>query len=272
MHVCRRWRNVVFASPRGLNLQLFCTHKTPTRETLDNWPVLPIIVFANARVVVPNVVTRESLMEGADNIIAALEHNERVFRITFKDVPSLLWERSIALMQAPFPALTYLELWSVNEIDETALVLPESFLGGCVPGLQSLELGGIRFPALRKLLLSANDLVNLDLWDIPNSGYISPKAMVTSLSTLTKLETLHLGFRSPLSRPDQTGHRLPPLTRILLPVLTSLWFRGVSEYLEDLVSQIDAPLLDDVIITFFNQLVFDTPQLLRFVSRTESLK
>ncbi|KAH9976932.1 hypothetical protein BJV74DRAFT_861637 [Russula compacta] len=139
----------------------------------------------------------------------------------------------MAPIQVPFPALTSLELWSADEI---ALVLPESFLGGCVPGLRSLELGGIQFPAVRKLLLSD----------------ISPEAMTTSLSTLTKLETLHLGFLSPQSRPNQTGRRLPPLKRILLPALTSLWFRGISEYLEDLVSQIDAPLLDDVIITFFN--------------------
>ncbi|KAH9994345.1 hypothetical protein BJV74DRAFT_884171 [Russula compacta] len=181
VHVCRRWRNVVFASPRRLNLQLFCTHKLPVRETLDNWPALPIIVFANARVVVT---------------ISSLPHSNMT--IAYAESPSKTF-------QVPFPALTYLELWSADEI---ALVLPESFLGGCVPGLRSLELGGIQFPAVRKLLLSD----------------ISPEAMTTSLSTLTKLETLHLGFLSPQSRPNQTGRRLPPLKRILLPALTSLWF------------------------------------------------
>ncbi|KAH9968533.1 hypothetical protein BGW80DRAFT_1338084, partial [Lactifluus volemus] len=28
-HVCRRWRHIIFDSPRSLNLQLFCTYGTP---------------------------------------------------------------------------------------------------------------------------------------------------------------------------------------------------------------------------------------------------
>ena len=44
VHVCRKWRNVVFGSPRRLNLQLFCTHSTPVRETIDFWPLLHILV------------------------------------------------------------------------------------------------------------------------------------------------------------------------------------------------------------------------------------
>jgi hypothetical protein len=51
-----------------------------------------------------------------------------------------------------------------------------------------------------------------------------------------------------------------------------LWFKGVSEYLEDLVAWIDAPLLDTLKITFFHQLVFDTPQLTQFISRTPQFK
>jgi len=47
---------------------------------------------------------------------------------------------------------------------------------------------------------------------------------------------------------------------------------GVSEYLEDLVAQIESPLLDSLQIKFFHQLIFDTPQLARFISRTPVLK
>jgi len=46
-----------------------------------------------------------------------------------------------------------------------------------------------------------------------------------------------------------------------------LWFRGVSKYLEDLVARIDAPLLDNLDITYFHQLIFDTPHLKQFISR-----
>jgi len=38
------------------------------------------------------------------------------------------------------------------------------------------------------------------------------------------------------------------------------------------MSRIDAPLLDNMDITFFNQLVFDTPQLRHFISRTGIFK
>ena len=49
-------------------------------------------------------------------------------------------------------------------------------------------------------------------------------------------------------------------------------FKGVSEYLDDLVAGIDAPLLDYLHITFFYQLIFDTPQLTQFISRTPKFK
>jgi hypothetical protein len=38
------------------------------------------------------------------------------------------------------------------------------------------------------------------------------------------------------------------------------------------MARFDAPLLDNLQITFFHQLIFDTPQLVQFISRTPSLK
>jgi len=35
------------------------------------------------------------------------------------------------------------------------------------------------FPGLRKLLLSATNLVRLELYRVPHSGYISPEVMFT---------------------------------------------------------------------------------------------
>jgi hypothetical protein len=42
VHVCPRWRRVVFASLHHLNLRLLCTEKTHVREMLDVWQTLPI--------------------------------------------------------------------------------------------------------------------------------------------------------------------------------------------------------------------------------------
>jgi hypothetical protein len=119
--------------------------------------------------------------------------------------------------------------------------------------------------------LSTTYLVTLHLEIIPHSGYISPEAMVTCLSVLGSLEDLCLFFESPQSRPDPASRRPPPPTRSALPVLTYFWFKGASDYLEDLVARIDAPRLNRLYIILFNQIVFDTPQFVQFISRTPAL-
>ena len=170
-------------------------------------------------------------------------------------------------MQEPFPALTNLTLYGDNA--ETALVIPDSFSGGSAPHLRFLTLDRLPFPGLSKLLLSATGLIHLDIWRIPHSGYISPEVMASCLSVLTRLVSLTLGFESPRSRPNRETRRL---TRTVLPAFLTLHFKGASEYLEDLVARIDAPRLDCLEIKFFNQLIFDTPQLIQFITRTPELK
>jgi hypothetical protein len=118
--------------------------------------------------------------------------------------------------------------------------------------------------------LSATHLVDLSLNNIPHSGYFSPEAMVTALSTTTSLESLELEFQSPLSRPDRASRR-PPLTRSVLPVLSYFSFKGVSEYLDDLVARIDAPRLNFLNVTYFNQILFGTRQVIQFIARTPTL-
>jgi hypothetical protein len=260
LHVCRRWRYVVYASPRRLRLQLLYTPNRSLKEMLDIWPELPIIISDYGWYGLPRTV------ENVENVISALELKDRVswieLRVSCSDI-----ERFAAVMQDPFPALTDLEIWLH---DEMAPVISDSFLGGSAPRLHYLRLRGIPFPALPKLLLSTTELVILNLQNIPHSGYISPEAMVTGLSALTRLETLNIQFRSPRSRPANASRRPPPLTRIVLPALTHLYFTGVTEYLEDLVARVNAPLLVEFWITFFNQLVFDLLQLTKFLCHTET--
>ena len=258
VHVCRQWRDIVFASPRCLNLQLVLTPERLAKDTLDVWPALPLVI--QGRVSTSNV----------DNIIYGLERSNTVSKIDLS-FPSSQLEDVSAAMQVPFPELTDLLLWS----NETAYepVLRNSFLGGSAPRLRSLQLRGIPFPGLPKLLLSAGThLVHLRLSHIPHSGYISPEAMVTSLSILNTLEDLRLDFESPQSFPNRESRHPPPLTRSVLPILFRFEFKGASEYLEDLVARIDAPRLCDLEITFFHSLDFDTPQIVQFISRTQSLK
>ena len=259
VHVCQKWRYVVFGSPLRLNLQIRCSARTPVREKLAVWPPLPITIAEYGSI---------TSKRHGDNIIAALWHNDRVCDIRLA-IPSVLLESVFETMQKTFVALKRLWLYNVSD---RAPVVPDSFLGGSVPHLRHLFLLRIQFPfpVLRKLLLSAPNLVILHLRDIPHSGYFSPEEMAPCLSALTRLNVLSIKFKSPRSCPPREG-RHPPPTRSILPALTKLTFTGVSEYLEDLVTRIDAPLLDNLDITLFHQLIFNTPQLVQFISRTPRL-
>ena len=126
VHVSRKWRCVVFDSPRRLDLQLLCSESTPMREMLTIWPPLPIIISEYD----PSACNE-------DNIIAALEHHGRVCEILLDGVSSSLLEKLLAAMQKPFPALKILEL---ETKDDTAPVIPDTFLGGFAPDLKTLEL------------------------------------------------------------------------------------------------------------------------------------
>lgn len=261
MHVCRQWRNAVFSSPSRLDLRLGFRDRTPVREMLEIWPPLPIAIWVNGRDRWP-----------MDNIVAALEHNDRICQSNLWSIPTWQWEKVLPAMQRPFPTLRRLHIWLVPSKNKAASVAPASFLGGFTPHLQSLRLWSIPFPGLPTLLLSATHLVDLNLQTIPHSGYFSPEAMVTALSVLINLEKLLIEFESSQSRPDQRSQCLPPPTRTLLPVLIQLQFLGASECLEDLIAWIDAPLLVKLSITFFQQLIFNTPQLTEFISRTPKFK
>ena len=267
-HVCRRWRSVIFQSPRRLNLRLLCTPNTHVRDTLDIWPPFPLILCDTNSIV-------DDEPSSVDNIIAVLEHHDRVCQIELRNLTcsKFGYIEDSAALRKPFPELTDLLLGTCG-YDGSGPILPDSFLGGAAPRLQSLRLDGVALPALPRLHLSAPHLVYLDLFNIPSSGYIPPEVMATSLSALTTLESFFLHFRYPRPRPALESRRPPPppLTRSILPSLTSIWFKGASEYLEEILARIDAPRLDELHITFFNQIIFNTPQLFQFISRRPTLR
>ena len=103
VHVCRRWRRIVFQSPRHLNLWLVCTSETPARDKLDVWPALPLIILAGG-----DGSTRP--MGCTENIVAALKRNGRVCQIDFENITCFNMEMILAAMGRRFPELTYLRL------------------------------------------------------------------------------------------------------------------------------------------------------------------
>ena len=232
--------------------------------TLNIWPTLPIIIRDHYS----KLHSGSPLMEGADNIVAALNLKDRVHQISFWDYPTPLFKIMASAMLASFPVLTCLDIAS-RDVTIPAAVFPEAFLGGSAPRLQSCFLMGIPFPGIQKLLLSTNQLVELTLRDTPHTGYISPKAMVTCLSAMPNLKAFWLRFRSCKSIPDQSSQHLPARTPAVLPALTEFGFEGTSEYMEDLLPWINAPSLCVAYIHLCYLLVFDTPQLHNFLAHTQ---
>jgi hypothetical protein len=261
VHVCRRWRHVVFASPRRLNLRLLCMNRRLTK-TLDIWPQLPIVIHVDDK--------EDRSLPSVTDVISVLERNDRVCKMFIDDVPNSSLEAVVATSE-PFPALIELELASFK-VDTP--ILPDSFLGGSVPSLRSLKLWGIPFPALGKLLLSTRELVALSLEYIPISGFVSPEAMVVILSALTGLQSLHLGFETPEFWTPEPNRRPSALTRVMLPALITFEFAGNGKYLGDIASRIDAPL-DHIAVTVTsydqNRREFNFPLLRDFVCRTKIL-
>ncbi|KAH8991642.1 hypothetical protein EDB86DRAFT_2935099 [Lactarius hatsudake] len=170
-------------------------------------------------------------------------------------------------MQEPFPALT--DLYFRSNPSVTMPALPDTFLGGSAPSLQTIYMSGIPFPTAPTLLSSAHNLVDVDLRDIPPTGWIPPEAMAACLGALPGLMYLTFEFDWDMSYPDRM--HLLPITQTVLPALVRFYFKGLFEYFEDLVAQIDAPQLLSLRIEYLEQEVLDfqIPQLCKFIDHLE---
>ncbi|KAI9437232.1 hypothetical protein H4582DRAFT_2077629 [Lactarius indigo] len=256
-HVCRKWRDIVFASPHRLDLRLVYTYAKPVRESVDCWPTFPIVIWYPTERLVP---------EDESNVVAALRYPDRICEINLIVTRSLL-SKSYALLRAPFPALERLRLRSQDTM--RSLILPTAFLGGAAPRLRDIHLDSTAFPMLPQVLLSAHELVSLRLDDIPNSGYISPEFFALGLSVTTRLEYLKISFLPPIS---QRSTASSARSRAVLPALIDFQFKGDVDYLENLVTRIDTPALERFTVTLFEQSSFNIPQLCQFIGRTRTLR
>ncbi|KAH9055713.1 hypothetical protein EDB87DRAFT_1284298 [Lactarius vividus] len=73
VHVCRRWRQILFGSPRRLDLHILCTNGTRVRESLNIWPPFPIAIqYPSYKTLTP---------DDKDSLFAALEHPGRIRHI-----------------------------------------------------------------------------------------------------------------------------------------------------------------------------------------------
>ncbi|KAH9172528.1 hypothetical protein EDB89DRAFT_889066 [Lactarius sanguifluus] len=260
-HVCRRWYHLVHSSAFHLGMHILCTNGTRTVDTLDHLPTLPLFV-----VYLDTTVT----ISGKDELgmYCALRLRDRVHHIVLH-LPSSILHKSLALMEEPFSMLEHLSLWSATK-EDTNLVLPKTFLA---PNLRHLTLFGINLPKRLRLLTSTVSLVTLVFTNIRASGYFLPRLLAARLQSLPQLEELSIGFSIPIPRPSAERDLLSKWgALVVLPNLKHLTFQGIGAYMECLVAQIRAPLLERLDITLFNQIAFALPHLSHFTNITEGLK
>ena len=256
--VCQKWRQIVFTSPRGLNIRLHCTYKTPVLKALCLWPpAMPITIQYGGA---PNL--DPPAPEDDDNIIAALKQSGRVSSISLT-VTSSLREKLSAISES----FTELEEFVLCSQDNLQLTFPSSFHLG--PRLRTLHLIRIAIPSFPRLLSHSQALVDIQLHEIPITGYFSPEALASALSGTTQIRSLSLHFLSLPPRRSYLSLPPPPGERVVLPALTFLKYRGTSKYLDSFVARIDAPCLREINTTFFYQPTIDASQLGQFIERTE---
>src|SRR5216683_3207558 len=131
-HVCRRWRHVVYTSPRRLGLQILCKSGAPIGHILDSWPTLPLVVRFKGS-------PKSKFLP--NNIDVALRHPDRVYDISIGVTSSIIGSL-IEVVQEPFPALKKIEITSKDSTETPVLQVGE-FLGGFAPLLEGIELDGI---------------------------------------------------------------------------------------------------------------------------------
>ncbi|KAH9043492.1 hypothetical protein EDB83DRAFT_1584699 [Lactarius deliciosus] len=249
VHVCQRWRLIVFASPRSLDLRLYCTPRTLVKNTCC-WPAFPIAIRCRRSHCGEHhgdEGCKHLSPEDEDNIVATLQHGHNRVRSIKLCLTDSLVEKLSTQVKEPFLELEDLAL---QPIFGKYLCKSLSFRWGV--RLRVLHLSDISLLSLPLLLSSSPYLVDLKLLtgSIRTRELPLPVALANALFGMTRLESLSLHSNSFYYSRTHTGAPLPSGRRVVLPALTRLKFRGFSQYLECLVAEIDAPCLGKIELTF----------------------
>ena len=250
VHVCQRWRTLIFASASYLRIRHVCTHGTQVCPMLAHSPILPLVVdYADE--------TRGCTEEDGEGLWFALlpERRDRVRRIRLLVHGSHLWNFVATLFDGTFPALEclFVTLWERN-YESPSFKLPQRFRA---PRLRHLVLTHFGFPLATPILDTSVHLVTLSLNLVK---YCLPNDLLERLLFLPQLEILNIASTSPISddfsvASGQGPHWSTPLnTHVTLSNLHSFGFEGNGLYLKALLLGMTTPLLGGLQTAFFNQM------------------
>ena len=256
--ICRRWRHLVYDLSSHLDIRLLLTNDSPSLDTLGHLPPLPLAIDYSDR-------TGTIAQRDEENIRCGLQQHGRLLRLALW-APSSILHMLLEPMNKLFPRLEVLSLSSTT-FEEMNLILPETFQA---PDLHHLALHGIGLPTRLPLLSSAIALSTLSLTNIGASSYFPPGHLVTQLQGLSNLEELSIGFAIPIPVPSTEGELLlAPISPVTSPSLRRLTFQGVDVYLDNLIAQINTPILEQLHLTLFFGIAFTLVNLNDFIRVTE---
>ncbi|KAH9994174.1 hypothetical protein BJV77DRAFT_313349 [Russula vinacea] len=164
IHVCNRWRTVMFASPSRLDLYFVLgpNQKGDMKTIMSrrHSPPLPIEIDFNGWFESwgKSVTTKEM-----DRILAALKQPDRIRGITLTGSADDL-NKLFKATRRPFPALENLALCERNY---ERLNIPAAFLKGTDLHLRTLRLQHVSLPSISRFLSSAPALTDLTLYSTP---------------------------------------------------------------------------------------------------------
>ena len=269
IQVCRRWRYLVLESAHYLQVSLVCARGTPVADMLKHSPPLPLIIDHI------DDEYHDLTAEDEEGINLALKHRGRVRRIRImKSIPIL--RNLITALDGEFPILEYLFIQyqryhkvSIKHIAN--LSVPETFRA---PHLRQLALENFAIPIESPLLTNPENLVDLSLSGIPSSVYFRPNVLLQRLTLMPRLETLGIDFNCYIPSRDVERELLPMpiMTRVTLPNLRWLGFRGTNDYLEALLPHLTIPLLEKLQVYFFNRMIYSIPHLRQLMSAARNLR
>jgi hypothetical protein len=261
VHVCRKWRYLIYGSWSYLDVCHLITHNSTSMDPPGHLPHLPLVIACSDRT---NTMTRS----GEDNIHLGLQYGGRIRRVALR-APSSSLRMWLEQMNKHFPRLQALSLFSTTT-EDMSLVLSELLQA---PELRHLSLHGVGLPKRLSLLSSMISLSTLSLTHIRGPWYFPPGHLVTQLQGLPYLEELSVGIALPIPLPISEGKLFPsPTSPVLLRTLKRLTFRGEDGYLDDLVARINTPLLKQLDLTLLFDLAFTLVNLTEFIHRTERFR
>jgi hypothetical protein len=263
VHVCRRWRSLILASPSHLGLCLVCTYRTPVARMLAHSPPLPLIIDHLAQ-------EHDVTAKDEEWMLLALRQRDRVRRIRIvMPIQDIL--KLAVTMDNEFPMLEHLDISLRKDDSNVTFTLPETFRA---PRLRHLLLWNFAFSITSPILTTSTGLITLSLEGISASAYFSPSDLLKQLSSMPQLETLGISFYYPIPNTDARSQllQMPTMTHVSLPNLRWFGFGGMSAYLEALLPQLSTPRLEKLQIWFFSQPFYPVPHLLQSLGTAANIR